>query len=146
MVKIDVQTYMAPGWLAANLQQIRTRVRNRFVTSTNFNMSLFNNPCCPEFASTTLTYNEQSWLHTRYIIWQFARVAQLAGVVPISVSVDRQCAFPFTFYNFTILIHFIYLYPRPTKLEGGGVYWIHLVRPSVCPSVRLSVDDMVSGA
>ena len=35
----------------------------------------------------------------------------------------------------------IYLYPRPTKLEGG-VYWIHLVRPSV----RLSVDDMVSGA
>ena len=38
-----------------------------------------------------------------------------------------------------------YLYPRPTKL-GGGVYWIHLVRPSVRPSVRLSVDDMVSGA
>ena len=40
------------------------------------------------------------------------------------------------------------LYPRPTKLEG--VYWIHLVRLSVCPSVRLSVrlsvDDMVSGA
>ena len=33
-----------------------------------------------------------------------------------------------------------YLYPRPTKLEGGGgggggVYWIHLVRPSVRPSV-----------
>ena len=26
------------------------------------------------------------------------------------------------------------LYPRPTKLEGG-VYWIHLVRRSVCPSV-----------
>ena len=21
---------------------------------------------------------------------------------------------------------FLYLYPRPTKLEGGGVYWIHL--------------------
>ena len=33
------------------------------------------------------------------------------------------------------------LYPPPNK-----VYWIHLVRPSVCPSVRLSVDDMVSGA
>ena len=29
-----------------------------------------------------------------------------------------------------------FLYPRPTKLEGG-VYWIHLVRLSVCPSVRL---------
>ena len=44
-----------------------------------------------------------------------------------------------------------YLYPRPMKLEGGytgftlfipppnevggGVYWIHLVRLSVCPSV-----------
>ena len=57
------------------------------------------------------------------------------------------------------LIHFVviqfiqsksdkYLYPRPTKLEGWdggwgvGVYWIHLVRLSV----RLSVDDMVSGA
>ena len=44
-------------------------------------------------------------------------------------------------YNITHL----YLYPRPTKLEGG-VYWIHLVRPSVRLSVRLSVDDMVSGA
>ena len=30
------------------------------------------------------------------------------------------------------------LYPRPTKLEWR-VYWIHLVRPSVCPSVRPSV-------
>ena len=39
--------------------------------------------------------------------------------------------------------------PPPNEV-GGGVYWIHLVRPSVrlsvCPSVRLSVDDMVSGA
>ena len=39
----------------------------------------------------------------------------------------------------------IYLYPRPTKLEGGPpnevdvrVYWIHLVRPS---ELRLSADD-----
>ena len=32
----------------------------------------------------------------------------------------------------------IFLYPRPTKLEGG-VYWIHLVRPSVRPSIRPSV-------
>ena len=32
-----------------------------------------------------------------------------------------------------------------TKLEGG-VYWIHLVRPSVRLPVRLSVDDMVSRA
>ena len=32
----------------------------------------------------------------------------------------------------------ILLYPRPTKLEGG-VYWIHLVRPSVRLSVRPSV-------
>ena len=29
-----------------------------------------------------------------------------------------------------------FLYPRPTKLEGG-VYWIHLVRPSVRLSVCL---------
>ena len=35
--------------------------------------------------------------------------------------------------------------PPPNEV-GGGVYWIHLVRLSVCPSVRLSVDDMVSGA
>ena len=27
-----------------------------------------------------------------------------------------------------------FLYPHPTKLEGG-VYWIHLVRPSIRPSV-----------
>ena len=31
--------------------------------------------------------------------------------------------------------------PPPNEV-GGGVYWIHLVRLSVC----LSVDDMVSGA
>ena len=35
------------------------------------------------------------------------------------------------------------LYPRPTKLEGGI---LDSPCPSVCPSVRLSVDDMVSGA
>ena len=35
--------------------------------------------------------------------------------------------------------------PPPNEV-GGGVYWIHLVRPSVRPSVCLSVDDMVSGA
>ena len=33
-------------------------------------------------------------------------------------------------------------YPRPMKSEGG----IHLVRPPGRPSVRLSVDDKVSGA
>ena len=38
-------------------------------------------------------------------------------------------------------IHFrLFLYPRPTKEgEGGGVYWIHIVRPSVRLSVRPSV-------
>ena len=32
----------------------------------------------------------------------------------------------------------LFLYPQPTKLGGGGggVYWIHLVRPSVRPSVE----------
>ena len=40
------------------------------------------------------------------------------------------------FHDVTMVI--VLLYPRPTKLEeGGGVYWIHLVRPSV--RVRLSV-------
>ena len=32
--------------------------------------------------------------------------------------------------------------PPPNEV-GGGVYWIHLVRPSVCPSVRLSVRPSV---
>ena len=40
------------------------------------------------------------------------------------------------------------LYPRPTKLGGGG--WgggiLDSPCPSVRPSVRPSVDDMVSGA
>ena len=51
--------------------------------------------------------------------------------------------YPFIYHDLYTLWKF--LYPHPTKLEGG-VYWIHLVRPSVRPSVRLSVDDMVSGA
>ena len=29
--------------------------------------------------------------------------------------------------------------PPPNEVGGGGVYWIHLVRLSVCPSVRPSV-------
>ena len=36
----------------------------------------------------------------------------------------------------------MFLYPRPTKLEGGYTGFTLSVRPSV----RLSVDDMVSGA
>ena len=31
-----------------------------------------------------------------------------------------------------------FIIPPPNEV-GGGVYWIHLVRLSVCPSVRLSV-------
>ena len=42
--------------------------------------------------------------------------------------------------NFDLII-----IPPPNEV-GGGVYWIHLVRPSVRPSVCLSVDDRVSGA
>ena len=34
----------------------------------------------------------------------------------------------------------------PPDEVGGGVYWNHLVRLSVCLSVRPSVGDMVSGA
>ena len=43
----------------------------------------------------------------------------------------------------------LFIIPPATKL-GGGVYWNHPVRPSVCPSVRPSVDarlgKMVSSA
>ena len=38
---------------------------------------------------------------------------------------------------------FFFLYPHPTKLEGGI---LDSPCPSVCPSVCLPVDDMVSGA
>ena len=38
------------------------------------------------------------------------------------------------------------LYPRPTKLEGGYMGFTLSLRPSVCLFVRLSVDNMVSGA
>ena len=37
------------------------------------------------------------------------------------------------------------LYYTPAQRSWRGVYWIHLVRLSVRPSVRLSVDDMVFG-
>ena len=39
--------------------------------------------------------------------------------------------------------YLLFLYPRPTKLEGGI---LDSPCPSVRLSVRLSVDDMVSGA
>ena len=35
------------------------------------------------------------------------------------------------------------LFIPPSNKVGGGVYWIHLVRPSVCPSVRPSVRPSV---
>ena len=41
-------------------------------------------------------------------------------------------------FHFNYTITYAVLYPRPTKKEEG-VYWIHLVRPSVSPSVRPSV-------
>ena len=62
------------------------------------------------------------------------------------------------------MICYTYLYTRPTKLEGGGGVGgggggvggggvggggggiLDSPCPSVCPSVRLSVDDKVSGA
>ena len=52
-------------------------------------------------------------------------------------------------YASTIFLQFyfrFYTLAQRSWRGGGGVYWIHLVRPSVRPSVRLSVDDMVSGA
>ena len=45
-----------------------------------------------------------------------------------------------------LCLYISYLYPRPTKLEGGGGGILDSPCPSVRPSVRLSVDDMVSGA
>ena len=36
--------------------------------------------------------------------------------------------------------------PPPNELGGGYTGFTLSVRLSVCPSVRLSVDDMVSGA
>ena len=48
-------------------------------------------------------------------------------------------------YSSLICIMSLIIIPPPNEV-GGGVYWIHLVRPSVRLSVRLSVDDMVSGA
>ena len=36
------------------------------------------------------------------------------------------------------VLFFFFFIPPPNEV-GGGVYWIHLVRLSVCPSVRPSV-------
>ena len=58
----------------------------------------------------------------------------------LSIVVDILCFA----YSLSILLYTLsLLYPRPTKLEGGGYTGFTL---SVRPSVRLSVDDMVSGA
>ena len=46
------------------------------------------------------------------------------------------------FANENILLSLNFIIPPPNEVGVGGDYWIHLVRPSV----RLSVDDMVSGA
>ena len=46
-------------------------------------------------------------------------------------------------YYIVFYLHLRLSYPCPTKLEGG---LLDSPCPSDCPSVRLSVDDMVSGA
>ena len=38
--------------------------------------------------------------------------------------------------HYTKNIYLTIIIPPPNKV-GGGVYWIHLVRPSICPSVCL---------
>ena len=38
-----------------------------------------------------------------------------------------------------LVLTILYIVIPPPNEVGGGVYWIHLVRPSVCPSVRPSV-------
>ena len=55
----------------------------------------------------------------------------------MDVMIERD----FTAFEFNMSFGGILIIPPPNEV-GGGVYWIHLVRPSV----RLSVDDMVSGA
>ena len=49
-------------------------------------------------------------------------------------SLAHVCFFLFGTKECCLENTLLILYPRPTKLEGG-VYWIHLVRLSVCPSV-----------
>ena len=75
-----------------------------------------------------------------------------SSITPLSVHFLGQYLTEFSvelhgIMEFTEKIHLVgrifFLYPRPTKLEGGI---LDSPCPSVCSSVRLSVDDMVSGA
>ena len=56
-----------------------------------------------------------------------------ATVIYAPRTSGNPVALTFDLRSWWVLFPMILLYPRPTKLEG--VYWIHLVRPSVCPSV-----------
>ena len=62
-------------------------------------------------------------------------VSHNEGVLVVLVDSENGLRQAFTWNNTDLL------YPCPTKLEGGGG-----ILDSPCPSVRLSVDDMVSGA
>ena len=57
------------------------------------------------------------------------------GVVTLTVPLCSSV------YTLRILI--VLIIPPPNEVGGGGVYWIHLVRPSVRLSVRRSVRPSV---
>ena len=95
-----------------------------------------------------------SILFEMYLIWYlFPIVVIYVMVMPIQPSVHISLFLVkylthLSLEKMAAISETIFI-PPPNEV-GGGVYWIHLVRLSVCPSVRLSVclsvDDMVSGA
>ena len=87
--------------------------------------------------------NAISWTVINCLMWQSLAWSKLLSYKNKTLETKyfiRMCFIPaFNYIALATFLMYLYLYPRPTKLEGGYTGFTLSVRLSVCPSVRPSV-------
>ena len=119
---------------------------------------------CPNIANDELVW---IWYKDRWLIKYFEQLllVRLKCGKPIWIYVDSQTWFRGNYFRTTVSCFFCVtdllllthwgrvthvcvskltsIIPPPNEV-GGGVYWIHLVHPSVCPSIQLVTRYLVN--